>query len=103
MIEGADLQQYLTYLRAVPEAFDRLRSSDGSFARPSDAPIGGITGVQAMARMLNALVEARRVAREQTGLSQDDVERATDAVAWLRAHATDLDEAERGAEAPFMR
>jgi len=83
MIETATLDRYLEYLRAVPEAFDA----------PAHAPFP---------RRLNALVEARRRAREQAGLSEAEVEAAAEAIEWAKKHAAEIEAAETKAETRFQ-
>lgn len=83
MIETATLDRYLEYLRAVPEAFDA----------PADA---------SFQRRLNALVDARRQAREKAGLSEAEVETAAEAIEWAKKHAQEVEAAETKAEARFQ-
>ena len=97
MTEPQLLEKYLAYLEAVPEQFSRFQ-----LTRPDDRPIAGITGVQAVARMINALMDARRLARAQAGLTEAEVESAAELIDWARKHSAEIDAAERRAEAPFV-
>lgn len=97
MTEPTWLDRYLTYLKAVPESFKALEQ-----VRPVDPPIAGITGVQAVVRTINALVEARRMARQKAGLSVDEVEAAENAIAWTLDHAAEIEAAQTLAQAPFL-
>jgi hypothetical protein len=83
-VQPTDLDRYLAYLRAIPEVF-----------RPGDGP-------QPLGRMLTALIDARRIARQRSGLSEAEIEAAARLIAWAREHASDIDAAEAKAEAPFI-
>jgi hypothetical protein len=84
MIDSNQLERYLLYLRAVSDLFAAHGAS-------SD-----------FAQKIAALVEARRIAREQAGLTPADVEAAAEAIAWARAHAHEIDAAEAMTEAAFI-
>jgi hypothetical protein len=86
MLGPETLEKYLHYLQAVPARFAEL-----------ERPAGNVRG------MVSALVQARRFAREEAGLSEAELEAAEQAVAWARAHASEIEAAEALAEVPFRR
>jgi hypothetical protein len=83
-VQPTDLDRYLAYLRAISEVF-----------QPGEGP-------RPLRQMINALIDARRIARQRSGLSEAEIEAAARTIAWAREHAAEIDAAEAKAEEPFL-